>query len=292
MSNHAELRSPKIFFLTFGAGEKNMLDAADRLGDQALESGFFDEVEVLSNSDLPSNVTGLFTPNRFEEIRGFGFWAWKPFLINEKIQTLMDGDVLIYLDAGSEINKRGGARFTYYLDFVARNDVLVFPTFHQHRFWVKPHYALRIETRDYYRNQVWAGLIMLRVSEISRRIVSRWYELAFQDSGSALTEEVDEGEHYQKGFREHRFDQSILSHVIFSENVPVLDRDETHHSPWVKGEEFPFLSLRNKTGVSKLDKIFRKSKRREFMTLVRSRLSVLYLFRLIFKKDQRTKQNN
>jgi hypothetical protein len=263
-----------------------MVDAANRLGNQAMESGFFDQVEVLSYSDLPNNVTELFTPNRFQEIRGFGFWAWKPFLINEKFQTLMDGDILIYLDAGSEINKRGAARFTYYLDFVARNDVLVFPTFHQHRFWVKPHYALRIETRDFYRNQVWAGLIMLRVSEKSRRIVSRWYELAFQDSGSALTEEVDKGERYQQGFKEHRFDQSILSHVIFSENVPVLDRDETHHSPWEKGEEFPFLSLRNKTGVSKLDKIFRKSNRRAFLSLVRSRVNAGYLFRLIFQKEQ------
>jgi len=284
MSNLAEPRSPKIFFMTFGAGEKNMLDAANRLGNQALESGFFDQVEVLSYSDLPDNVTELFTPNRFEEIRGFGFWAWKPFLINEKIQALMDGDVLVYLDAGSEINKRGGARFTYYLDFVARNDVLVFPTFHQHRFWVKPHHALRIETRDFYRNQVWAGLIMLRVGEMSRRIVSRWHELAFQDSGSALTEEVDEGEHYQQGFREHRFDQSILSHIIFSENVPVLDRDETHHSPWEKGEEFPFLSLRNRTGVSKLDKIFRESKRRAFLRQVCSRFDAGYLFKLIFQK--------
>ena len=206
------------------------------------------------------------------------------FLINEKVKTLMDGDILIYLDAGSEINKRGGARFTYYLDFVARNDILVFPTFHQHRFWVKPHHALRIETRDFYRNQVWAGLIMLRVSETSRRIVSRWHELAFQDSGSALTEEVDEGEQYQQGFKEHRFDQSILSHVIFSENVPVLDRDETHHSPWEKGEEFPFLSLRNRTGVSKLDKIFRHSKRKAFLRQVCSRLDARHLLKLIFQK--------
>jgi hypothetical protein len=279
MSNNAEPRSPKIFFMTFGAGEKNMVAAAKRLGDQALESGFFDQVDVLSDSDLPHNVTELFTPNRFEEIRGFGYWAWKPYLINEKIKTLMDGDVLIYLDAGSEINNRGGARYTYYLDFVARNDVLVFPTCHQHRFWVKPHQALRIETRDFYRNQLWAGLIMLRVSELSRRIVSRWYELAFQDSGSALTEDVEDGESYHQGFKEHRHDQSILSHIIFSENVPVLDRDETHHSPWEKGEEFPFLSLRNRSGVSKLDKIFRKSNRRAFLRLLFSRINAGYFFR-------------
>ena len=291
MSNFVGLRSPKIFFITFGAGDKDMVAAANRVGDQALESHFFDQVDVLSHLDLPKNVTELFAPNRFDEIRGFGFLAWKPFLINEKMKTLVDGDVLIYLDAGSEINKRGAARFTYYLDFVARNDVLVFPTFHQHRFWVKPHNALRIETRSFFRNQVWAGLVMLRVGDLSRRIVSRWCDLAFQDSGSALNDEVEEGEFYEEGFREHRHDQSILSHIIFSENVPVPDRDETHHSPWEKGEEFPFLSLRNQTGVSKLEKIFRKSNQRAFVRLVCSRLNAVYLFRLIFQKNQLTRQN-
>jgi hypothetical protein len=284
MANDSESRPPKIFFMTFGAGNKQIEEAAERLGKQALESGFFDDTEVLSVADLPSHVLNLFSPVRFEETRGFGYWSWKPFLINKKVQSLNDGDVLVYLDAGFEINKRGSGRFTYYLDFVARNDFLVFPIPYQHRFWVKPHNSLRIEVRDYFRNQVAAGFIMLRVSDLSRRIVHRWHELAFQDSGSALTDNLEEGQSPNFGFREHRQDQSILTHVIFSENLVFPDSDETYHTPWVKGEDFPFLALRNKTGISRLNKIFKKSRREAFITQVISKMSYNYLFKVISQK--------
>ncbi len=248
-------RHPKIFFITFGAGSKELEEAAQRLGKQALDSGFFDDIEVLSGSDLPDDVLNLFAPLRFDQSRGFGYWAWKPFLINRKIISLKDGDVLIYLDAGFEINPSGRHRFTYYLDFVARHDLLVFPIPEQHRSWVKPHSALKIETQNYFRNQVYAGFIMLKVNERSRRIVSRWYELAFQDSGSALTDLVGEGDALEPGFMEHRHDQAILTHVVISENLPVLDRDETSHTPWIKGQDYPFLCLRNRTGVSKIGRL-------------------------------------
>lgn len=248
-------RNPKIFFITFGAGSKEFEEAAQRLGKQALDSGFFDDIEVLSGSALPDEVLNLFAPLRFDQTRGFGYWAWKPYLINEKIVSLKDGDVLIYLDAGFEINPSGRHRFSYYLDFVARHDFLVFPIPEQHRSWVKPHSALKIETQNYFRNQVYAGFIMLKVNDRSRRIVRRWYELAFQDSGSALTDLLEEGEALEPEFMEHRHDQAILTQVVISENLPVLDRDETSHTPWIKGRDYPFLCLRNRTGVSKIGRL-------------------------------------
>lgn len=248
-------RSPRIFFITFGAGDKDIKAAAKRLGNQAFDSGFFDDIEVLSESDLPDEVMSLFSPLRFDQIRGFGFWAWKPYLINKKIESLQDGDVLVYLDAGFEINPSGGHRFTYYLDFVARNDFLVFPIPHQQRYWVKPHSSLNIEKQDYFRNQVYAGFIMLKVSDTSRRIVRRWYDLSFEDRGSALTDLVEKGQALEPGFMEHRHDQAILSHVVISEKLPVLDRDETSHTPWINGYYYPFLCLRNRTGVSRIGKL-------------------------------------
>ncbi len=248
-------RSPRIFFITFGAGDKEMQEAAKRLGDQALDSGFFDEIEVLSESDLPVDVMNLFSPVRFDQSRGFGFWAWKPYLINRKIDSLQDGDVLVYLDAGFEINPRGGHRFTYYLDFVARHDFLVFPIPQQHRYWVKPHSSLKIDRHNYFRNQVYAGFVMLKVSDTSRRIVNKWHNLSFEDGGSALTDWVEDGQTLEAGFREHRHDQAILTHVVISENLTVLDRDETSHTPWINGYDYPFLCLRNRTGVSRIGRL-------------------------------------
>ena len=284
MFNAAESRAPQIFFITFGAGDIGLEEAAQRLGRQAVESGLFNHVEVLSGSDLPSHVTDLFSPIRFEDCRGFGYWAWKPFLINQKIETLLDGDVLVYLDAGFEINTRGAERFTYYLDFVARHDLLVFPIPYQHRLWVKRHSSLQIESRNFFRNQVAAGFLMMRVSDVSRRVVKRWYQLSFEDSGAALADDFNDGKNQHDGFKEHRHDQSILTHVVIDEKLTVLDRDETHHTPWEKGEKFPFLALRNKSGVSRLDRIFRMSRRRALFRRVSSRLNLRYLLSMISQK--------
>jgi hypothetical protein len=190
---------------------------------------------------------------------------------------------VLFRSAGFEINPSGQPRFTYYLDFVSRHDVLVFQIPQQHRFWVKPHSSLKIESQDYFRNQVIAGCIMLKASDLSRRITRKWYELAFEDSGSAITDWVEEGETLEPGFMEHRHDQAILTHVIISENLPVLDRDETSHSPWTKGKGYPFLALRNKTGVSIISKLlnpwpvvlFRKVK--SIYTKVRTLVGRVYL---------------
>jgi hypothetical protein len=247
-------REPRVFFITFGS-KLEFEEAAQRLGKQALDCGFFDDIEVFSASDLPDDVLNLFFPVKYDQSRGFGYWAWKPYLINRKIASLQDGDVLVYLDAGFEINPSGAHRFTYYLDFVARHDVLVFPIPEQHRRWVKPHSSLKIETQNYFRNQVGAGFVMLKVSDLSRRIIGKWYELAFQDSGSALTDLVEEGQIIGSGFMEHRNDQSILTHVIISENLPVMDRDETSHTPWINGRDYPFLALRNRSGVSRIGRL-------------------------------------
>ena len=42
-----------------------------------------------------------FAPNQ----RGYGFWLWKPYLINNKLQDLSNNDVLCYVDSGDIIRQ-------------------------------------------------------------------------------------------------------------------------------------------------------------------------------------------
>jgi hypothetical protein len=156
---------------------------------------------------------------------------------------------------------------------------------------VKPHGSLRIETQNFFRNQVSAGMIMIRVSDLSRRIVSRWYELAFENSGSALTEDVGQGEVFLDGFKGHRHDQSILSHVIYSEKLTMIDRDESTHTPWSKGAEFPFLALRNKSGVSKLNRIFALNRYRSCISKVVTGFDSLRFKSLMYKGYSKMRNN-
>ena len=241
-----------MVFITFGAGSLDIQGAARRLEKQAVESGFFDEVRVFSAESLPEDLVQLFSPLEFSKIRGFGYWAWKPFIIRQTLATLVDGDVLIYMDAGCEINIRGRDRYTYYLDYVARNEVLVFPMPYQHRFWVKPHPSLRTKNLHYFRNQVSAAFFMVRAGDLSRKLVDSWFETSVRDSGSAITDKQTGGDSPPVGFIEHRHDQAVLSHFVYELSVPVLDRDETYHAVWHKAREYPFFALRNKSPHSQL----------------------------------------
>ena len=33
-----------------------------------------------------------------------GFWLWKPFIIKKTMENMNDGDVLLYLDCGCELD--------------------------------------------------------------------------------------------------------------------------------------------------------------------------------------------
>ena len=36
--------------------------------------------------------------------RGYGYWLWKSYIIKKTMDMMKDGDILLYLDSGCEIN--------------------------------------------------------------------------------------------------------------------------------------------------------------------------------------------
>ena len=40
-------------------------------------------------------------PKHFGNPRGAGYWVWKPYFILKTLDTLQDGDVLVYCDSGA-----------------------------------------------------------------------------------------------------------------------------------------------------------------------------------------------
>jgi hypothetical protein len=235
--------------VSFGAGEKGIEKALARLRRQATEFPWIDQVSTYSTADLSTEY--LQTLGDFLEAnpKGFGLWSWKPFLIQEEFKSLSDGDILIYLDAGVEINKRGAPRFTFYLDHLAREDILVFSLDHQHRQWTKNNSAIFDYGKNYFRNQVVAGILMFRVSDSSRSLVKSWKELCTRDKGQLLQDPQKDSPEFHDDLVEHRHDQSLLSKAVFDLGIQTLP-DETIFSSWRKGKEYPFLAMRNKASGS------------------------------------------
>jgi hypothetical protein len=59
-------------------------------------------------------------------VRGYGYWAWKPHIINKKLISIEDEDYLLYIDAGCRINRHGQERFKQYIDMISSCGLLTF----------------------------------------------------------------------------------------------------------------------------------------------------------------------
>lgn len=241
---------PVVRLISFGAGSAGLEQALIRLRAQAEEIGLIDEVKTYSEKDLDVGYKNLFGDLPETNTKGFGLWSWKPYLVLREAKTMKEGDILFYLDAGVEINVKGKARFCDYLDHIAREEFLFFSNGNQQRFWSRNTPEL-LTSRNFFRNQLVAGIFGIRISKASLLFLEDWLALSAENSGELL-KDAAAGEVPIPGFVEHRHDQSTFTAVAFSHNVQGIIPDETWFQPWRRGHLMPLLALRNKTGKSYL----------------------------------------
>lgn len=238
-------RDPIIRLVSFGAGLAGIHKALERLEKQARQFGEFDEIVVHNEQSLDTQYFKVFHGLIQDFPTGYGLWSWKPYLLEKEFETLKDGDVLIYLDAGFEINKTGRNRFFDYLDVLAREDALLFSISNQQRYWTKKEEALSKPDKHFFRNQVIGGVVMLRVSDKARTLVKRWNELCQFEAGHLLKDQIATEPQIER-FVTHRHDQSLLSRAAFEVGAYTIP-DESYFNPWASGKNYPFWALRNKS---------------------------------------------
>ena len=94
-----------IRFITFGS-HSNYIEAGKRLCNQALSLHLFNKLQLYTFIDLQKDAE--FYEKNAEFIlhnkRGCGYWLWKPYLINKNINDMTNGDILLYLDCGCELD--------------------------------------------------------------------------------------------------------------------------------------------------------------------------------------------
>ena len=96
--------------------DKRLWRSLRRLDKQAKSMAFFDKQFLFDESDLESfgpvldSIRHLLSP----EVRGFGYWIWKPLVILKAMEQMGEGDLAIYVDAGCHLNAAGVARLSDY----------------------------------------------------------------------------------------------------------------------------------------------------------------------------------
>ena len=236
----------KIVFVSFA--DTRYQASIDRLKRQT-EAFDFDERYFFSEKDLPAGFFKGFSPKIYR--RGYGYWTWKPYVVRRVLETLQEGDVLVYSDGGNVWNDKGIKRFRELIGMLSQErPILAFQQEFLEKDWTKMDVFHRIcpdGVKKYGMTlQLWGGSFILMKSPIADEFVGQWNHIRetelhlFTDQRSAIPN--------LNGFREARHDQSVFSLLV--KQLPHIeiswDEVEPLDGDWTGYEKFPIQAKRSK----------------------------------------------
>lgn len=157
--------------------------------------------------------------NIFAYKRGAGLWLWKPYLIFKALEGINDGDLLMYLDAGTTVI--GDLHYLvrhideHGLDIFLMGQPLLSRQFTKRECYVK------MGLEDHGENQVVGLLLLIRKSIASQRFIEEWLHLCEDEellSPKVFHPEIEE---FPDLFA-HREDQSILNLLRIKYDLPIF----------------------------------------------------------------------
>ena len=134
--------------------------SAKRIAAQAGQFKVIDRIEILSEQDLDPAFVSRFRDVLKPNVRGFGYYCWKPQVILQSLRALDEGDVLIYVDAGAHLFAASEERLLEYIETCSASQsvVLAFQTTWPEASWTKgdlfDHFGVRHNPELTQRGQV------------------------------------------------------------------------------------------------------------------------------------------
>lgn len=142
--------------------------------------------------------------------KGGGYWLWKPYIINNTLKKLKDGDYLFYCDSGVILVNKIELLIK---DLDRENqDIMGFELPLIESQWTKKETLVNLNCYDkifYESNQILASFILIKNTNRSRKFIEGFLRLCcvkdnIIDATKPLNNQLDD-------FIDHRHDQSIFS---------------------------------------------------------------------------------
>jgi hypothetical protein len=115
LSEKGTFDGKRIHFRTYG--DEKYAASKRRILEEANNTGWFATASSIEPKDLSEEFITKYE-DVFSRDRGGGYWIWKFFVFEQTMNEIEEGDFLVYLDAGSQLNKQGEKRFYEYLQLV------------------------------------------------------------------------------------------------------------------------------------------------------------------------------
>jgi hypothetical protein len=212
------------YFITFAGGSENIIAAGKRLISQVKGLDIFDKTILYTHIDLENDP--IFWNKHSEFIinsnktkkRGYGSWIWKPYIIMKTMQFMKDGDILLYLDAGCEVDYNKKDIWNKKMDIV-KKDLIVGCSVFRDKSWTKMDLIIYLDMLDdKYLNtpqRIASSNLFLKCEKVCS-LINEWYAISCKynliDDSPSIAENFPE-------FQAHRHDQSIFSLLTKKYNI-------------------------------------------------------------------------
>lgn len=236
-----------IFFTTFA--DRRLQRTQQRILSEAVAMEVFKDYYLWDETKLDNEFYRLYQSYFQSQPRGFGYYVWKPYIIEKTLEQLPENSYLFYIDVGCVLHKKGVPRLLEYVDMLASSDksVLGFQLTHKEKTWTKMDLLERMnytrpEELDTY--QCLSGIILFKNTPDGRAFVHQWRTIMEEnvhwrdDSPSILPNDPT--------FQEHRHDQSVYSILLKQYKGIILDDETWWPADWEKNEHYPFHARRLK----------------------------------------------
>lgn len=171
----------------------------------------FIETRIYSMDDVDEDFK---TRNRdiLSAWRGAGYWLWKPYIILKHLESLKDGETLVYIDSQylsvADMVKflPLGQELGCYIRKAGE------PHFKEAKYTKMDAYLLMNVTRDPSVIQPWAGFIMIKKTNRTMTFMKEW--LRYGQDPRIITDQLSTLAVEPAGFKENRHDQTIYGLLL------------------------------------------------------------------------------
>lgn len=191
--------------------------------------GKADKVIEYSSKDIPQSYKDAHK-EIFSYKRGAGLWLWKPYIINDALAKINNGDWLFYIDSGATVIRDlhhiiDNAEFNGQEIFLMEQPLLS-------RQFTKRECYIKMGIEEHGENQVLAQ-VFIKKSAFSILFIKEWLKLCEDEellSPKVFHPEVEEF----PDFYAHREDQALLNLLRIKYSIPI-NRDCSDYG------EMPFM---------------------------------------------------
>ena len=240
----------KINFITYA--NKVFENSKKRILKEADNFGVFTSIKGYGPEDLDNDFS-----EKYKDIlnmsRGGGYWIWRYHIIKKELNKLKENDILLFIDAGSKLNKKGMKRFNEYIEMLENSNfgILSFQMKDQiEKKWTTKeifnYFNINLDSEIVNSGQYLGGILLMKKNKHCIDFVNYMLKILEKDR-FLFTDKYNKNQ--MSCFKENRHDQYISSVYRKIHGSVVIPTDETFifHSDRGKALYYPIWAIRSKT---------------------------------------------